>query len=85
MKSARERHGRGHDQSGIERGPERLSSIYVSLSWALVVADPGLRRALFVARPSSRPGAHFNGVFANLLQTPEHSSPIVVDNDSYLQ
>jgi len=31
------------------------------------------RRALFIERPSSVPGAHFNGVSADLLQTSEHS------------
>jgi hypothetical protein len=39
----------------------------------------------FAARPSSLPGAHFNGVFAISLQAPEHSSPVVINNDSYLQ
>jgi hypothetical protein len=39
----------------------------------------------FAARASSLPGAHFNGVFAKLLQVPEHSSPIVIDNDFSIQ
>jgi hypothetical protein len=59
-----ERRGRGHDQIGKERGPEQLSSIYVSLSWPVFL--PATRP--FAERPGSLPGAHFNGVSADLLQ-----------------
>ena len=51
-----------------------MSPCLSRLWWPLAVVNFCRRCALSIERPGSLPGAHFNGVFATLLQASEHSS-----------